>query len=77
MACRERTLAHSRRSWLKTASAGFGYLAFASLSSRAAARDAGPLSPKPPHFPARANRIVFLCMKGGPSAGGSISSVRN
>jgi hypothetical protein len=67
MACRERTLAHSRRSWLKTASAGFGYLAFASLSSRAAARDAGPLSPKPPHFPARANRIVFLCMKGGPS----------
>jgi hypothetical protein len=26
-----------------------------------------PLRPKPPHFPARAKRIVFVFMKGGPS----------
>ena len=28
---------------------------------------AGPLAPKPPHFPARAKRVIFLCMEGGPS----------
>ncbi|MFM9960423.1 MAG: DUF1501 domain-containing protein [Planctomycetaceae bacterium] len=55
----------SRREMLKSVSAGFGYLAFASL---AASEDAaGPLSLKQPHFPARAKRILFLCMRGGPS----------
>ena len=26
-----------------------------------------PLAPRPPHFPARAKRVIFLFMKGGPS----------
>ena len=28
---------------------------------------ANPLAPRPPHFPARAKRVIFLFMKGGPS----------
>ena len=28
---------------------------------------AAALAPKPPHFPARAKRVIFLCMEGGPS----------
>ena len=26
-----------------------------------------PLAPRPPHFPARAKRVIFLFMNGGPS----------
>ncbi len=56
---------------LKTASSGFGYLAFAGLAARAAGQSAaaseGPLAPKQPHFPARAKHVIFLCMRGGPS----------
>ena len=60
-----------------TASSGFGYLAFSALAHQAAAAeksgaatDSGKgdtLFPKEPHFPARAKRVIFLCMKGGPS----------
>src|SRR5437868_3184286 len=57
----------SRRSMLKTASAGFGYVAFAGLSALAAEKNAGPLAPKKPHFPARAKHVIFLCMEGAPS----------
>lgn len=58
----------SRRQLLRTASAGFGYLAFAGLSTTAAqAATANPLAPKAPHFPPRAKRVIFLCMQGGPS----------
>ena len=60
----------SRRHTLKTVSAGFGYLAFADLlhkSVGAELSEASPLAPKPPHFPAKAKRIIFLCMQGGPS----------
>lgn len=61
----------SRRTWLKSVASGFGYLAFASLAQQAAARDAVPgqseLAPRPTHFPARAKRVIFLCMNGGPS----------
>src|SRR5690349_9729403 len=56
----------SRRDVLKSASVGFGYLAFAGLSTWAAEKD-NPLAPKPPHFPARAKRVIFLCMEGAPS----------
>lgn len=56
----------SRRQWLKTASAGFGYLALAGLcTDEARAQDA--LAPKQPHFAPRAKRVIFLCMRGGPS----------
>ena len=54
----------SRRSWLKTAGAGFGHLA---LSSLLAARD-NPLAPKQPHKPAKAKRVIFLFMEGAISS---------
>ena len=63
----------SRRHALKSAASGFGYLAFASLASQAATKTpAAPstgsaLSPKAVHLPARAKRVIFLCMNGGPS----------
>ncbi len=58
----------SRRDLLKSVSSGFGYLAFAGLSSMAAAGSEGsPLSRKAPHFPARARHVIFLCMNGAPS----------
>lgn len=61
----------SRRTLLKELSSGFGYIAFAGLSTVASAADhdrkASPLAPKPPHFPARARRVIFLCMHGAPS----------
>ena len=56
----------SRRSMLQTASAGFGYLAFAGLSTMAAEKE-NPLAPKKTHFPAKAKRVIFLCMEGAPS----------
>jgi len=58
----------SRRTILKGVSSGFGYLAFAGLSTMASARDkTNPLAPRPPHFPAKAKRVIFLCMHGAPS----------
>ena len=59
----------SRRNALKIASAGFGYLAFASLLDKVAQAEgtSSPLLPKNPHFPAKAKRVIFLCMQGGPS----------
>jgi hypothetical protein len=58
----------SRRQMLKSASCGFGYLAFAGLAGRnAAAATVNPLAPKAPHFAPKAKRIIFLCMAGGPS----------
>src|SRR5262245_24716187 len=56
----------SRRLALKSAGVGFGYLAFAGLSTWAAEKE-NPLEPKKPHFPARAKRVIFLCMEGAPS----------
>jgi hypothetical protein len=58
----------SRRALLKSVSSGFGYMDFAGLSSMAAtgSKDS-PLAPKAPHFPARAKRVIFLCMNGAPS----------
>ncbi|WP_010586751.1 DUF1501 domain-containing protein [Schlesneria paludicola] len=56
----------SRRHWLKQSAAGFGSLALSSLLSESALA-ADPLASKAPHFPARAKRIIFLFMTGGPS----------
>lgn len=62
-----------RRSFVRSVSHGFGALAFAALSHRpAAAANAdgtvsSPLAVKQPHFPARAKRVLMLCMEGGPS----------
>jgi len=61
----------SRRGLLKSTASGFGYLAFASLAHQSAARDAASgkpqLAAQATHFPARAKRVIFLCMNGGPS----------
>jgi hypothetical protein len=58
----------SRRDLLRAASCGFGYLAFASLSTEAALAAArNPLAPRKPHFAPKAKRVIFLCMSGGPS----------
>jgi hypothetical protein len=56
---------HSRRALLSQASAGFGYLALRGLLG--AETVSNPLAAKKPHFPARAKRVIFLFMKGGPS----------
>ena len=55
----------TRREMLKSVSSGFGYLALAGLCAEAAEKN--PLAPKAPHFAARAKRVIFLCMRGGPS----------
>ncbi|MBY0398038.1 MAG: DUF1501 domain-containing protein, partial [Thermoleophilia bacterium] len=61
----------TRRRMLRDTAAGFGGLAFAALlaeEARAAApAQADPLAPRAPHFEARAKRVIFLFMKGGPS----------
>lgn len=62
----------SRRTLLQTSAAGFGWLAFSALHAqwaRAAEPKAykSPLAPKQPHFAAKAKRVIFLFMAGGPS----------
>jgi hypothetical protein len=62
----------TRREMLRDCANGFGMLAMASLFSEEAARAAvggaaNPLAPKAPMFPAKAKRVIFLFMHGGPS----------
>jgi Protein of unknown function (DUF1501) len=63
----------SRRQVLCRIGGGFGalglaqVLADAGLLAASAAASSNPLSPRPPHFPARARRVIFLFMNGGPS----------
>ncbi len=56
----------SRREMLRLAPAGFGYVALAGLASAEAAR-AAQGAPVGAHFAPGAKRIIFLCMRGGPS----------
>ena len=71
--CNQITPLFTRRDILKNFSCGFGWLAFASIAHQAAATTTAPgvldnpLAPKKPHFPARAKRVIFLTMRGGPS----------
>jgi hypothetical protein len=64
----------SRRTMLRRAACGFGTLGLMSLLADHAAGAslppdrAAPMSTKPPHFPARAKRVIFLFMHGGPSS---------
>jgi hypothetical protein len=59
----------SRRQVLQHASCGFGWLALSSLLHQAQAGQAlaaeGPSAG--PHFTPKAKRVIFLCMRGGPS----------
>jgi len=57
---------YSRREALQTISTGFGYLAFSALATEQALA-AVSTAPRGPHFPARAKRVIFACMRGGPS----------
>jgi hypothetical protein len=69
----------SRRSVLCNSAVGFGNLAFLHLlqkncraqdgapTTSGAVEPSGPLAPKPTHLEARAKRVIFLFMKGGPS----------
>ncbi len=58
-----------RRRMLQSTAIGFGQLAFATMlgESSCAESPALPFAPKNPRIAARAKRIVFLFMKGGPS----------
>lgn len=69
---------HSRRAWLQRSGCGFGWLGLQAIlaqsitSSRVLADGLGdrlqsPLAPREPHFPARAKRVVWIFVNGGPS----------
>ena len=65
-------LLQTRRHFFGQCGVGIGAAALACLfnDGRAAADDdalTNPLAPKKPHFPARAKRVIFLFMAGGPS----------
>ncbi len=55
----------TRRQMLQQAGAGFGALALSALLAEEARADL--LAPKAPQFPAKADRVIFLFMHGGPS----------
>ncbi len=67
----------SRRSFLRHAGGGFGLLALNALLNRdnllaatpriATGGASNPFAPKSPHFAAKAERVIFLFMSGGPS----------
>ncbi|HWB13692.1 MAG TPA: DUF1501 domain-containing protein [Pirellulales bacterium] len=60
----------SRRGLLRSTALGFGHLALASLLAEQTTADdraRNPLAPRSPHLRARARRVIFLFMKGGPS----------
>lgn len=53
----------TRRSWLRRTAAGFGALAFHDMVQAASS----PLAMRSPQLPAKAKRVIFLFMAGGPS----------
>lgn len=62
----------TRRHFFNQCGVGVGSMALANLisdSSEAVTPDASrnPLAPKPTHFPARAKRVIYMFMAGGPS----------
>ena len=63
----------SRRQLLQNCGAGFGAIALNDLLARTASAGqnssaaSNPLLSRPGHFPARAKRVIFLFMHGGPS----------
>src|SRR3954447_19062312 len=68
----------SRRQMLKRFASGFGMLGLAGLLAEdlmaaasfpvtGAVRGTNPLSVVPPHYAAKAKRVIFLFMSGGPS----------
>lgn len=71
MKCNQFLPRTTRRAMLKNSACGFGHVALAGLLGGRAMADArpadDPFAAKPPHLPARAKRVIFLFMWGGPS----------
>ena len=58
----------TRRHALHTFANGFGMIGLAGLLADSQSRAADdPLEVRPPHYPAKAKRLIFLFMSGGPS----------
>ena len=58
----------SRRDFLLQAGGGFGAIALAGMQQADAdSQVTSPLTPRASHFPARARRVIYLFMHGGPS----------
>src|SRR5580692_2977735 len=73
-ACNRRLKVRSRREFLATSSFGFGSMALSYLlggdlanAATISGNDVNPLAVKPPHFPAKAKRVIFVFLQGGPS----------
>ena len=56
----------SRRHLLQSTACGFGYLALQAICNEQAGAAEGTAMHAPAH-PARAKRVIFLCMSGGPA----------
>jgi hypothetical protein len=68
----------TRRGWLRHAGCGFGFIGLAALLGEDSAVSSGladdlgtralkPLTARPPHFSAKAKRVVWIFVNGGPS----------
>lgn len=61
----------SRRWFLRECGVGLAGIAASTLlaneSARAASSTGNPLSPRPPHFPAKARRVIYMFQAGAPS----------
>ena len=68
--CNNVTPILTRRDALRLMGCGFGWLAFSGVAAGATAATptvVSPMAPKPTNFAPRAKRVIFLCMRGGPS----------
>lgn len=57
----------TRRQMLEIMGGGFGLVGLQGSGAAATSTMGDPLAPKPPHFPAKAKRIINLFLNGGPS----------
>src|SRR4051795_3938907 len=62
MNCNRHETVSSRREFLMRYAYGFGGIALGHLSAAS-----NGLSPKPPHYPAKAKHVILIFMQGGPS----------
>src|SRR6201985_1204409 len=72
--CNLPLLQQTRRQFFRDCGVGLGSIALATLIGKDSAQGAGasalltePLAVRPGHFPARAKRVIYLFMAGGPS----------
>ena len=71
MTCNRFSSRSTRRAMLRNSACGIGQIALAAMLANGTRASSvaldNPLTAKQPHFPARAKRIIFLFMWGGPS----------